>query len=158
MRKRLFIFAAAICFALSAFATPAFAEESNLTNGSTNSVVAKIGDTQSTYTTLQAAIDAACKDTASSATITLQSDLELNNEGLRFYGPEVSTPAGWKDITVDANGKKLTLNDLGIYAAYCKVTITNCPELTVKAGTNPGNVNGEDAGISGTSFAPAHWF
>ena len=154
MRKRLFIFAAAICFALSAFATPAFAEESNLTNGSTNSVVAKIGDTESTYTTLQAAIDAACKDTASSATITLQSDLELNNEGLRFYGPEVSTPAGWKDITVDANGKKLTLNDLGIYAAYCKVTITNCPELTVKAGTNPGNVNGEDAGISAVLFCP----
>lgn len=154
LRKRLFIFAAAICFALSAFATPAFAEESNLTNGSTNSVVAKIGDTESTYTTLQAAIDAACKDTASSATITLQSDLELNNEGLRFYGPEVSTPAGWKDITVDANGKKLTLNDLGIYAAYCKVTITNCPELTVKAGTNPGNVNGEDAGISAVLFCP----
>ena len=30
MRKRLFIFAAATCFALSAFATPAFAEEPNL--------------------------------------------------------------------------------------------------------------------------------
>ena len=35
MRKRLFIFAAATCFALSAFATPAFAEEPNLTDGST---------------------------------------------------------------------------------------------------------------------------
>lgn len=153
MRKRLFIFAAATCFALSAFATPAFAEESNLTNGSTNSVVAKIGDTESTYTTLQAAIDAACKGTASSATITLQSDLELNNEGLRFYGPEVSTPAGWKDITIDAANKyKLTLNDLGIYAAYCKVTIQNCPELTVHAGTNPGNASREDAGISAVFF------
>ena len=30
MRKRLFIFAAATCFALSAFATPAFAEGPNL--------------------------------------------------------------------------------------------------------------------------------
>lgn len=30
MRKRLFIFAAATCFALSAFATPAFAEEPSL--------------------------------------------------------------------------------------------------------------------------------
>ena len=35
MRKRLFIFAAATCFALSAFATPAFAEEPNLTEGPT---------------------------------------------------------------------------------------------------------------------------
>lgn len=154
MRKRLFIFAAATCFALSAFATPAFAEEPNLTNGSTNSVVAKIGDTESTYTTLQKAIDAACA-ASSKTTITLQSDLELNNEGLRFDGPEVSTPAEWKDITIDAANKyKLTLNDLGIYAAYCKVTIQNCPELTVKAGTNPGNVNGEDAGISAVLFCP----
>ena len=154
VRKRLFIFAAATCFALSAFATPAFAEESNLTEGPTNSVVAKIGDTVSTYPTLQDAITAACDDTASSATITLQSDLELNNEGLRFDGPEVSTPAKWKDITVDANGKKLTLNDLGIYAAYCKVTIQNCPELTVKAGTNPGNTDGETSNISAVLFCP----
>lgn len=35
MRKRLFIFAAATCFALSAFATPAFAGEPNLTDGPT---------------------------------------------------------------------------------------------------------------------------
>lgn len=35
MRKRLFIFAAATCFALSAFATPAFAEEPNLTDEQT---------------------------------------------------------------------------------------------------------------------------
>lgn len=35
MRKRLFIFAAATCFALSAFATPAFAEEPSLTDGPT---------------------------------------------------------------------------------------------------------------------------
>lgn len=33
MRKRLFIFAAATCFALSTFATPAFAEDTNLENG-----------------------------------------------------------------------------------------------------------------------------
>ena len=35
MRKRLFIFAAATCFALSAFATPAFAGEPNLPEGPT---------------------------------------------------------------------------------------------------------------------------
>ena len=35
VRKRLFIFAAATCFALSAFATPAFAGEPNLTDGPT---------------------------------------------------------------------------------------------------------------------------
>ena len=33
MRKRLFIFAAATCFALSTFATPAFAEDTNLEDG-----------------------------------------------------------------------------------------------------------------------------
>lgn len=151
MRKRLFIFAAATCFALSAFATPAFAEEPNLTEGPTNSVVAKIGDND--YATLQAAIDAAC--TASSkTTITLQSDLTLNNEGLRFDGPEVNTPDEWKDITLDAAKHSLTLNDKGIYAAYCKVTITNCPELTVNAGTNPGNTDGETSNISAVLFCP----
>lgn len=156
VRKRLFIFAAATCFALFAFATPAFAEEPNLTEGPTNSVVAKIGDTEYTYTTLQDAITAACKDTASSkTTITLQSDLTLNDEGLRFDGPKVSTPDEWKNITIDAANKyKLTLNDLGIYAAYCKVTITNCPELTVKAGTNPGNTDGETSNISAVLFCP----
>lgn len=203
MRKRLFIFAAATCFALSAFAAPAFAEEPNLpdeptivseapvqsdgnSNGNSNGdakkdaprsgsddalpdeesysdegqtnpsvadpVVAKIGGVG--YTTLQAAIDAAC--TASSkTTITLQSDLELNNEGLRFDGPEVNTSAEWKDITIDAANKyKLTLNDLGIYAAYCKVTITNCPELTVHAGKNPGNANDGTSNISAVLFCP----
>ncbi len=144
MRKRLFLFAAAICFALFAFATPAFAEES---------VVAKIGDTVHTYTTLQEAITAACSDpTSSDATITLQSDLELT-KGLQFIGSD-DAAAPWKNITLDANGKKLTLNNLGIYASRCKVTITNCPELTVKAGTNPGNANGEDAGISAVLFSP----
>lgn len=151
MRKRLFLFAAATCFALFAFATPAFAEEPNLTEGPTNSVVAKIGDND--YATLQAAIDAAC--TASSkTTITLQSDLTLNNEGLRFDGPEVNTPDEWKDITLDAAKHSLTLNDKGIYAAYCKVTITNCPELTVNAGTNPGNTDGETSNISAVLFCP----
>ena len=37
MRKRLFIFAAATCFALSAFATPAFAEEPSLPDEPTSS-------------------------------------------------------------------------------------------------------------------------
>ena len=183
MRKRLFIFAAATCFALSAFATPAFAEEPNLTEGPTISseasvqsdgnsngnvkedalpggsddalpneeshsdeeqanadvttpapVVAKIGDT--TYTTLQEAINAACKDTTSSdATITLQSDLTLT-EGLRFIGSG-NTADQWKNITVDANGKKLTLNGYGILVSRCNVTFANCPVLTFYAHTAP---------------------
>lgn len=81
--------------------------------------------------------------------------MTLNNEGLRFDGPKVSTPAEWKDITIDAANKcKLTLNDLGIYAAYCKVTITNCPELTVHAGKNPGNANDGTSNISAVLFCP----
>lgn len=43
MRKRLFIFAAATCFALSAFATPAFAGEPNLPEGPTISSEASGG-------------------------------------------------------------------------------------------------------------------
>lgn len=42
MRKRLFIFAAATCFALSAFATPAFAGEPNLPEGPTISSEASV--------------------------------------------------------------------------------------------------------------------
>lgn len=187
MRKRLFIFAAATCFALSAFATPAFAEEPNLTDGSTigseasvqsdgNSngnvkedalpsgsddalpdeesysdeeqanadvttpapVVAKIGDT--TYTTLQEAINAVCKDTASSdATITLQDTLQGGltlDDGLRFNGSG-DTADQWKNITVDANGKNLTLNGYGILVSRCNVTFANCPVLTFYAHTAP---------------------
>ena len=117
--------------------------------------MAKIGGTE--YSTLQKAIDAACKDTASSdATITLQKDLELNNEGLRFIGSG-NTPDQWKNITIDAANKyKLTLNDLGIYATHCKVTIKNCPALTVHAGKNPGktDANKENANISAVFFCP----
>ena len=182
MRKRLFIFAAATCFALSAFATPAFAEEPSLPDGPTigseasvqsegnsdgnakkdappsgsndalpngennNSerqanpsvaapVVAKIGETG--YPTLQAAITDACNDTTSSdATITLQSDLELNNDGLRFIGSG-DTADQWKNITVDANGKNLTLNGYGILVSRCNVTFANCPVLTFYAHTAP---------------------
>lgn len=183
MRKRLFIFAAATCFALSAFATPAFAEGPSLpdeptisseasvqSDGNSNGnvkedalpggsddalpneeshsdeeqanadvttpapVVAKIGDT--TYTTLQEAINAACKDTTSSdATITLQSDLTLT-EGLRFIGSG-NTADPWKNITVDANGKNLTLNGYGILVSRCNVTFANCPVLTFYAHTAP---------------------
>lgn len=213
MRKRLFIFAAATCFALSAFATPAFAGEPNLTDGPTigseasvqsdgnsngnpngnsngnpdgnpdgnvkedalpggsndalpngennNSerqtnpsvaapVVAKIGETE--YPTLQAAIDAACL-TSSDATITLQSDLELNNEGLRFIGSD-DPNVPWKKITLDADNHSLTLNDLGIYATRCEVTIKNCRELTVNAGTNPGSTDGSNTNISAVLFCP----
>lgn len=199
MRKRLFIFAAATCFALSAFATPAFAGEPNLTDGPTigseasvqsngnsdgnskedappcgnedglpneesysgegqtgssvaDPVVATIGGTK--YTKLQDAITAACSDTASSAaTITLQSDLELT-EGLRFIGSGDNADQ-WKNITIDAANKyKLTLNNKGIYATRCKVTIQNCRELTVNAGTNPGNTDSETSNISAVLFCP----
>ena len=220
MRKRLFIFAAATCFALSAFATPAFAEGTNLEDGQTisseasvqsngnsngnsdensngnsngnsdgnsngnsdgnakedappsgnedglpneenysdeeqtnpnaaNSGVAKIGGTE--YSTLQEAIDNA----ANNAVITLQSDLEME-DGLRFIGSG-DTADQWKNITIDAANKyKLTLNNKGIYATRCKVTIQNCPELTVYAGTNPGktDANKENANISAVFFCP----
>ena len=208
MRKRLFIFAAATCFALSAFATPAFAEEPNLTDGPTISSeasvqsdgnsngnsnvnsdgnsdgnakkdappsgsndalpdkesysvegrtnpsgtdpVAKIGNTG--YATLQAAIDAACL-TSSDATITLQSDLELNNEGLRFIGSD-DPNVPWKKITLNADNHSLTLNQKGIYATHCEVTIENCRELTVHAGTNPGGTDGSNTNISAVLFCP----
>ena len=149
MRKRLFLFAAAICFALFAFATPAFAEDP---------VVAKIGNDE--YTTLQDAITAACNNlTSNDVTITLQSDLELT-EGLQFIGSG-DTAAQWKNITIDAADPadpakkyKLTLNNKGIYATCCNVTITNCPALTVKAGKNPGNANDGTSNISAVLFCP----
>ena len=223
MRKRLFIFAAATCFALSAFATPAFAGEPNLpegptissealvqsdgnsngnsnensdgnsngnsdgnsngnpdgnSNGNSNGnakkdappsgnedglpneenysdeeqtnpsvadpVVAKIGGVG--YTTLQEAINKANNGDV----ITLQDDLTLNGEGLRFDGPKVSTPDEWKDITLDAATHSLTLKGKGIYAAYCKVTIQRCRELTVNAGTNPSDT----PNISAVFFCP----
>lgn len=212
MRKRLFIFAAATCFALSAFATPAFAAGPNLpdepttsseasvqsdgnsngnsnvnsnvnsdvnsdvnakkdappsgsndalpdkesysvegrTNPSGTDPVAKIGNTG--YATLQAAIDAACL-TSSDATITLQSDLELNNEGLRFIGSD-DPNVPWKKITLNADNHSLTLNQKGIYATHCEVTIENCRELTVHAGTNPGGTDGSNTNISAVLFCP----
>ena len=233
MRKRLFIFAAATCFALSTFATPAFAEDTNLENGQTISseasvqsngnsngnsdfatpafakepslpdgqtinseasvqsngnsngnsnenakedappsgnedglpneenysdeeqtnpsvadpVVAKIGGVG--YSTLQEAIDKA----VSGDVITLQSDLEME-AGLQFIGSG-DTANDWKNITLDADNKhSLTLNNLGIYATHCKVTIKNCPALTVHAGKNPGNAHGESANISAVLFCP----
>ena len=246
MRKRLFIFAAATCFALSTFATPAFAEDTNLeledgqtisseapvqsngnsngnsdfatpafakepslpdgqtinseasvqSNGNSNGnsdensnentkegappsssddagpdeesysdeeqvnacvvdpCVAKIGGVG--YATLQEAITAACNATTSSdATITLQKDLELNNEGLRFIGSDDSN-VPWKKITLNAANHSLTLNQKGIYATHCEVTIENCRELTVHAGTNPGktDTNKENANISAVFFCP----
>lgn len=201
MRKRLFIFAAATCFALSAFATPAFAEEPSLPDGPTISseasvqsdgnsngnsngnvkedalpggsddalpdeesysdeeqanadvttpapVVAKIGDTE--YETLQEAINNANNNDV----ITLQDNLTLT-EGLRFIGSG-DTADQWKNITLDAANHSLTLNNKGIYATRCKVTIKNCPELTVNAGTNPGgtDTNKENANISAVFFCP----
>ena len=201
MRKRLFIFAAATCFALSSFATPAFAEGPNLTDGSTigseasvqsdgnsdgnvkedalpggsddalpdeeshsdeesysvegqaNSgaaapVVAKIDNVG--YATLQEAINNANNNDV----ITLQDNLTLT-EGLRFIGSG-DTADQWKNITLDAANHSLTLNQKGIYATHCKVTITNCPELTVNAGTNPGgtDTNKENANISAVFFCP----
>ena len=114
--------------------------------------VAKIGGTE--YSTLQEAITAACNATTSSdATITLQKDLELNNEGLRFIGSDDSN-VPWKKITLNADNHSLTLNQKGIYATHCEVTIENCRELTVHAGKNPGNANGESANISAVLFCP----
>lgn len=213
MRKRLFIFAAATCFALSAFATPAFAEEPSLPDGQTigseasvqsngnsngnvkedalpggsddalpdeesysdeersysvegqaNSgaaapVVVKIGNAEYEYETLQEAINVACNDTTSSdATITLQDTLQGGltlDDGLRFIGSG-DTAGQWKNITLDAANHSLTLNNKGIYATRCKVTIKNCPELTVNAGTNPGatDANKENANISAVFFCP----
>ncbi len=116
-------------------------------------MVATIGNTE--YTKLQDAIDAACRNTTSSdTTITLQKDLTLNNEGLRFNGPAVDTPAKWKKITLYADNHSLTLNDKGICATYCEVTIKKCRALTVKAGTNPGGTNGENPNISAVFFCP----
>lgn len=188
MRKRLFIFAAATCFALSAFATPAFAEEPGLpdeptisseasvqSDGNSNGnvkedalpggsddalpdeesysdkesysdeesysneeqansgaaapVVAKIDNVG--YATLQEAINNANNNDV----ITLQSDLTLT-EGLRFIGSD-DTAGQWKNITVDANGKNLTLNGYGILVSRCNVTFANCPVLTFYAHTAP---------------------
>ncbi|WP_294724456.1 hypothetical protein [uncultured Gemmiger sp.] len=99
------------------------------------------------YATLQAAIDNA----ANNAVITLQSDLEMK-EGLRFIGSDDSSVPR-KNITLDADNKhSLTLNNLGIYATRCNVTIKNCPALTVHAGKNPGNAHGENANISAVFF------
>ena len=114
--------------------------------------MAKIGNTG--YATLQAAIDAACL-TSSDATITLQKDLELNNEGLRFIGSDDSN-VPWKKITLNADNHSLTLNQKGIYATHCEVTIENCRELTVHAGTNPGSTDGSNTNISAVLFCPAH--
>lgn len=190
MRKRLFIFAAATCFALSAFATPAFAEgpslpdeptisseasvqsdgnsngnvkedalpggsddalpdeesysdeersysvEGQANSGAAAPVVVKIGNAEYEYETLQEAINVACNDTTSSdATITLQGGLTLD-DGLRFIGSG-DTADQWKNITVDANGKNLTLNGYGILVSRCNVTFANCPVLTFYAHTAP---------------------
>lgn len=193
MRKRLFIFAAATCFALSAFATPAFAVEPSLPNeptisseasvqsegnsngnvkedalpsgsddalpdkesysdeeqansGAAAPVVAKIGNTE--YETLQEAINNANNNDV----ITLQDNLTLT-EGLQFIGSG-DTADQWMNITLDAANHSLTLNNKGIYATHCKVTITNCPKLTVKAGTNPSDANGANPNISAVFFCP----
>lgn len=102
--------------------------------------VAKIGDAG--YATLQEAINAA----QSGEVITLQRDLTLT-EGLRFTGPQNAAAADWTDITLDAAKHSLTLNGKGIYATRCKVTIKDCPALTVHAGTSP-------EGIAAVLFAP----
>ena len=109
--------------------------------------MAKFGDVW--YATLQEAITAACDDTASSkAIITLQSDLELT-EGLQFIGPD-DPNAPWKKITLNADNHSLTLKNSGIYATHCEVTIENCRELTVNAGTNPSDT----PNISAVFFCP----
>ena len=77
----------------------------------------------------------------------------MNNEGLRFIGSDDSN-VPWKKITLNADNHSLTLNQKGIYATHCEVTIENCRELTVHAGTNPGGTDGSNTNISAVLFCP----
>ena len=74
-------------------------------------------------------------------------------EGLRFIGSGDNADQ-WKKITLDAAKHSLTLNQKGIYATHCEVTIENCRELTVHAGTNPGGTDGSNTNISAVLFCP----
>lgn len=88
---------------------------------------------EQSFTSLQDAIDAA-KD---GQEIVLQSDVALTT-GLKFSGTADAPINQWKNFIINANGKNLTLTELGMHAKFCNVTIKNCPELTISASKNPG--------------------
>ena len=94
------------------------------------------------YNTLQDAINA-----ANGQEIFLQSNVELTT-GLKFSGTEDAP----KNFIINANGKNLTLTELGMHAKFCNVTIKNCPELTISASKNPG----ENEGVTANLFAYAN--
>lgn len=83
---------------------------------------------EQSFTSLQDAINA-----ANGQDIVLQSDVALTT-GLKFSGTQDAP----KNFIINANGKNLTLTELGMHATFCNVTIKNCPELTISASKNPG--------------------
>lgn len=138
MRKRLFIFAAATCFALSAFATPAFAEEPSLPDEPTTISEALGGSEDALPNVLQAWINSNPASPSGSATFTLDDDF-TTDQGLLFTG-DPNAPADQRPtFIIDAKNKyNLTLNEKGISATNCNVIIQDCPNLTIKASKNPG--------------------
>lgn len=102
---------------------------------------------EQSYDSLQDAIDAA----ADGQEIVLQSDVALTT-GLKFSGTADTPINQWKNFIINANGKNLTLTELGMHAKFCNVTIKNCPELTISASKNPG----ENEGVTANLFAHAN--
>ena len=132
MRKRLFIFAAATCFALSAFATPAFAEEPSLPDGPTICSEASGGSEDALPNVLQAWINSNPATSTGSATFTLDGDF-TTDQGLLFTGDSTAPADSRQTFIIDAQSHNITLNDYGIGATYCNVIIKNCNTLTIKA-------------------------
>lgn len=132
MRKRLFIFAAATCFALSAFATPAFAEEPSLPDEPTTISEALGGSEDALPNVLQAWINSNPASPSGSATFTLDDDF-TTDQGLLFTGDSAAPADSRQTFIIDAQSHNITLNGYGIGATYCNVIIQNCNTLTIKA-------------------------
>lgn len=132
MRKRLFIFAAATCFALSAFATPAFAEGPSLPDEPTSSSEALDGSEDALPNVLQAWINSNPASPSGSATFTLDDDF-TTDQGLLFTGDSAAPADSRQTFIIDAQSHNITLNGYGIGATYCNVIIQNCNTLTIKA-------------------------
>lgn len=132
MRKRLFIFAAATCFALSAFATPAFAEGPSLPDEPTISSEASGGSEDALPNVLQAWINSNPATSTGSATFILDGDF-TTDQGLLFTGDSTAPADSRQTFIIDAQSHNITLNDYGIGATYCNVIIKNCNTLTIKA-------------------------
>lgn len=132
MRKRLFIFAAATCFALSAFATPAFAGEPSLPDEPTSSSEALGGSEDALPNVLQAWINSNPASPSGSATFTLDDDF-TTDQGLLFTGDSAAPADSRQTFIIDAQSHNITLNGYGIGATYCNVIIQNCNTLTIKA-------------------------